>query len=254
MIWIIVYSLKNKGKIRVEKSIIVGFAIIFSLFSVFQMLVLHVSFYAATFTAIMYFLYATSENPDLEIIDNLKVLTEENKKSSATKTDIILNISHDAITPMNAISNYCSNLLTLKDGSQIDNNANNIINASKDLLNIVDDILEMFGEDKVISNDVYNIYDLCEGLKGVTQARVDKKPIKIIFKIDEKIPLLRGNAIKMYRILVNVLSNAVNNTEVGKIIMNIRGEKINHDDIILHISIFFTMCQQNFYISAFVSQ
>lgn len=231
---------KQNSKNMLEKFALIGFGMIFLLFNAFQLLFPGVSFYAISFATVLYFMYTTLENPDLEIIDNLKVLNSQIVASSNAKTDIILNVSHDIRSPMNAIVNYSAELGEIKElnKEEISNNINNILVAGKNLLSIVDDILDTSGGNTQIYMDTYNMNEMAEDLKKITESRIGNKPIKLIINIDPNLPqLLKGNSTKLYRILMNLLSNSAKYTDVGKIILSVNGTTTGNEDIMLHISV-----------------
>ncbi|MGM9877986.1 MAG: ATP-binding protein [Bacilli bacterium] len=242
VIMIFVYYVKfNKsGEKKLDRTVVFGLTLIFSIFLFFQFVVREVSFYGIAFISVMYFLYATSENPDLEMISTLKKINEEIIASSNAKTDIILNMSHDIRSPMNAIVNYSAELAEIKDldKESIKLNIDNILVAGKNLLNILDDILEMSGKNQHVGVDIYNMNELVADLRNITESRIGNKPIKLELNVDTSLPqLLIGNAAKMYRILMNILSNSAKYTDVGKISLDVTGTKIDNDNIMLHIKV-----------------
>lgn len=242
IIMMIVYYkwFNNNTENKLDKTVVTGFTLIFSIFLFFQFSITEVSFYGIAFAAVMYFLYSTSENPDLEMVKNLKKLNEKINASSNAKTNIILNMSHDIRSPMNAIVNYSAELAMIEEENKeiIVDNVNNILVAGKNLLNILDDILEMSGKNQHEGLDTYNIVDIVEDLKNITINRIGNKPIKLEINIDKSLPqLLTGNSAKIYRILMNILSNSAKYTEVGKIILTITGSKIDESNIMLHINV-----------------
>lgn len=242
VLMIFVYYIKfNKGgEKKLDRTVVFGLTLIFSIFLFFQFAVREVSFYGIAFISVMYFLYTTSENPDLEMISNLKKINEEIIASSNAKTDIILNMSHDIRSPMNAIVNYSAELAEIKDldKESIKLNIDNILVAGKNLLNILDDILEMSGNNQHVGIDIYNMNELVADLRNITESRIGNKPIKLELNVDKSLPhLLIGNAAKMYRILMNILSNSAKYTDVGKISLDITGTRIDNDNIMLHIKV-----------------
>ena len=149
-------------------------------------------------------------------------------------------MSHDIRSPMNAIVNYSAELSEIKDLNKevIVNHIDNILVAGKNLLNILDDILEMSGRNQHVGLDTYNMSDLVADLRNITESRIGNKPIKLELNVDPNLPqLLMGNAAKMYRILMNILSNSAKYTDVGRITLDITGDRIDNENIMLHIKV-----------------
>ena len=240
MIFIYNKWFNNNTENKLDKTIIFGLVLVFSIFLPCQLIIKEVSFYGIAYISLLYFLYSTSENPDLEMIKNLKKINDEIIAASNAKTDIILNMSHDIRSPMNAIVNYSAELSEIKDLNKevIVNHIDNILVAGKNLLNILDDILEMSGRNQHVGLDTYNMSDLVADLRNITESRIGNKPIKLELNVDPNLPqLLIGNAAKMYRILMNILSNSAKYTDVGRITLDITGDRIDNENIMLHIKV-----------------
>ena len=64
----------------------------------------------------------------------------------------------------------------------------------------------------------YSIANICMELSSIIEARIDNKPIKLEMDIDKGIASrLYGDSTKLFQVLLNILTNAVKYTEVGKI-------------------------------------
>ena len=63
-------------------------------------------------------------------------------------------------------------------------------------------------------------------LSSIIEARLGNKPIKLIIDVDKNIPSkMYGDSTKLFQILLNILTNSVKYTEVGKIKLTVTGEK-----------------------------
>ena len=69
----------------------------------------------------------------------------------------------------------------------------------------------------------YNLNKLLADMPYVIETRIGSKPIKLEFDIDQNIASkLIGDTTKIYRVIMNILTNSVKYTEVGKIKLTIK--------------------------------
>jgi signal transduction histidine kinase len=99
--------------------------------------------------------------------------------------------------------------------------AENIINSGKNLLGMINDLLEMakMESGKIeLHLEKTSIPELCRGLVAFFSPLTEKQKLKVRLTIDESIPLIKTDSGKAQQILYNILSNAVKFTpEEGKI-------------------------------------
>ena len=61
----------------------------------------------------------------------------------------------------------------------------------------------------------FSAYDVCEGLLAMFRPLAEKKNIELRSQLDEGVPLLRQDVVKLQQILSNLLSNAIKFTPEG---------------------------------------
>ena len=77
-----------------------------------------------------------------------------------------------------------------------------------------------------IADEEYFLADLIAGLLAAIRTRLDKKPFRLITKIDGTLPrVLRGDKNHICRALLNLLLNAVQHTDEGSVTLAMHGEK-----------------------------
>jgi signal transduction histidine kinase len=144
-------------------------------------------------------------------------------KANKLKGEFLANMSHEFRTPLNAILGFAE-ILREKPGEDTAKSkryAENIINSGKNLLGMINDLLEMakMESGKIeLHLEKTSIPELCRGLVAFFSPLTEKQKLKVRLTIDESIPLIKTDSGKAQQILYNILSNAVKFTpEEGKI-------------------------------------
>ena len=167
------------------------------------------------------FQYFTMENPDLKYVDELNALKVKAEEANQAKTNFLASMSHEIRTPMNAINGLSANLLNSNIPTEYREDIKNINDAGNILLEIVNNILDITkveaGKTK-LNNAPYNLADTISKLSNMTKLSLTETPIKFEVQINGSIPkLLMGDQLKVYQVLMNILSNAVKYTKKGSI-------------------------------------
>lgn len=229
MLCIVAHTLKNYKKIDKRKKM----TILAQFIGLSGVLVLQVFFPELAFEAVgaslqMYFLYFNIENPDIKNVDELEEIKEEIDKSNKTKSDFLSNMSNEIVHPMNTILNYSNMILKEEEYSEEKTKKyiGEITSAGSNLLDIIDNILDISTLES--SNDTldlkeYSIVNIVKDLVSVIHTRLGEKQVEFLLDVDSSIPSrLYGDYNKIYQILLNLLTNAVKYTDVGKIKLTVK--------------------------------
>lgn len=144
-------------------------------------------------------------------------------RANKLKGEFLANMSHEFRTPLNAILGFAEILKEkpTEDVAKSKRYAENIINSGKNLLGMINDLLEMakMESGKIeLHIDKTSIPELCRGIVAFFSPLTEKQKLKVRLTIDENIPLIKTDAGKVQQILYNLFSNAVKFTpEEGKI-------------------------------------
>ena len=212
------------------------FSIVILCSSVFIHMYFHEVFiFGSAISLITMFLYFTVENPDLKYIEELNKLKVAAESANMEKTNFLASMSHEIRTPMNAIIGLSQSLLTNDLPKSINEDIKNINKASETLLEIVNNILDITKIEAgktTINNKPYSLADVVAELNNIVNASLGEKPIKYTVKTVGDIPsLLMGDEVKVYQILINLLSNSIKYTKKGSITLvvesKIFGNKAN---------------------------
>ena len=158
-----------------------------------------------------------------------KELVVKADESNRSKSEFLANMSHELRTPMNAIMGMCEINLSEDMNDTVRENNENIFHSSKDLLNIINDLLDFskISSGKMVLNcNQYHLSKLINDIINMIVARKGKKNIGFAVEVDPDIPdLLYGDEMRIKQVIINVLTNALKYTQQGGFIMSISHRK-----------------------------
>lgn len=188
-----------------------------------------------------YFLYFTIENPDLIMIEELEKAKDNIDKSNRAKTDFLANMSFEIKKPMREIVQY-SKALNNNEFNKEEVNANlrKIVTSGNNLLYTVNNILDISrieSGDEVLELKEYSIKSIVMEIISIIDPKVYNKPVKFNVEVDESLPdKLYGDGTKLFQVLMNIIMNSVEHTEVGMIKLQVNGNILDNK-LQLHIKI-----------------
>ena len=134
-------------------------------------------------------------------------------------------MSHEIRTPLNAIIGFSECIKNAKTLEEAKIDADDIIMAGNNLLEIVNGILDI---SKIEANKMeiievnYNLKKTAKELEKLIKPRLKEKPIEFKLNVSKDIPdVLYGDMGKVREIISNLLSNAAKYTEKGTIELSI---------------------------------
>lgn len=239
----LIYTIVNHKRLEFKKSSQVYYIFLVSIITIpLQMLFPHIAISTCGFCIDVFILYFSLENPDLQLIEELDEARRLADESNNAKSDFLSNMSHEIRSPMNAIIGFSESILNSENFNEeeVRKDIANIKTAGSGLIDIINNILDISkienGKEN-LNECEYSIKDICLDLLNIIETRIGHKKIKLIFEIDENLPsVLYGDKTKVYQIILNILTNAVKYTEVGKIFLRINGEVID-DKVELYMSV-----------------
>ncbi len=164
--------------------------------------------------------------------------------ANKAKSQFLANMSHEIRTPINGIIgmntmllNNCEN----GDISEIREYAKNIQSASQTLLSIINDILDISkiesGRMEIIPSE-YELFSVLNDCYNMNLIRAREKHIGLKMEIDPSLPsALYGDEVHIRQIINNFLSNAVKYTTVGEVVLRMRSEERDGEQIRLRIEV-----------------
>ena len=165
------------------------------------------------------------------VLFDIFALEKEMKKTREQKEEIdalnkaqnrfFSNMSHEIRTPINTIIGLNEMILREDISDEVAEDAENISSASKMLLSLINDILDMSKIESgqmTLSHSVYQFPDLLSEIIGMISVKAREKGLDFRINIDPNLPrALVGDDVRIKQILINVLSNSVKYTSEGYI-------------------------------------
>jgi two-component system sensor histidine kinase BarA len=156
----------------------------------------------------------------------LHELAESNSslyQAAKVKGEFLANVSHELRTPLNSIIGFAELLMETaraeaeRDGASPNvgkriRYLENILTASRNLLNLINSLLEMSRIEAgrvELSIEPMNLRDACEGLVGLIAPIADKRSVQLKLEVNDDLPIVHTDVKKFQQIIFNFLSNAV---------------------------------------------
>lgn len=226
--------IKNNEKIKVNKYIpLFLFIFLGIVVALLQRINPALTLMTVAQTFIVFWMFFTIENPDMKLINEITLARTQAERANEAKTDFLSNMSHEIRTPLNAIVGF-SQLLKRQDVSkELQEDVNNIISSSENLLEIVNGILDIskIEANKLeIINIQYNFEKVVAEVVALAKARLGEKDLQFVVKVDPSVPkYLYGDYVRLKQIMINLLTNSIKYTKKGK--FELRIDSVIKDDI-----------------------
>ena len=171
------------------------------------------------------------------LIQTLDTSERKLKEASKIQEQFVANISHEIRTPMNAILGFTG----LLQKTNLDKNQHEYVrsirSSSDNLLTIINDILDLSRIESGmmhIEKLPFNLTELVDSLATMMNVKAKDRNLYLHTEVTDSIPeILKGDAVRLTQILINLLSNALKFTHEGGV--SIKVEAVEKKDEIVFI-------------------
>jgi len=169
-------------------------------------------------------------------------LRKEKDKAEAAnkaKTEFLENMRHDIRTPLFGIIGFAELIKSETSDPKTKEYANNLVASGQALTNLLNEVLELI---KVSSGEIpilkkkFSFRKKINEVIALNQARASYKKIDLLLDYDSSIPdYLIGDSIRIHRIVLELVANALNFTHKGHVKLSAQLAKNNEDDVVIKI-------------------
>ena len=180
-------------------------------------------------------------------INEIKRVRQQAEKANIAKSEFLANMSHEIRTPMNAIIGLNDIIMEECPDPQIYAHAKDVQSAAKNLLAIINDILDLSkveaGKMELVYGD-YHLKTLVDEVVGMMDMAASKRGLILKYECDSALPCrYNGDEGRIKQVLINILNNAIKFTKEGYVRVYITGwPGKNEDEEVLSFRVEDTGC------------
>ncbi len=168
----------------------------------------------------------------------LSIAKEAAEAASRAKSTFLANMSHELRTPMNAIMGMTNLALRHADDPKLRDQLEKIDSASKHLLHVINDILDISkieAERMSLERNRFRLGESVENLVSLIGCKASEKGLGLIVDLPAALLNLEveGDAMRLGQILVNLAGNAVKFTQHGSITLRCRVVEEQSENLML---------------------
>ncbi|HAT8564447.1 TPA: response regulator [Legionella pneumophila] len=160
-------------------------------------------------------------------------------QADIARSEFLANMRHDIRTPLSGIVGFSELLKSESNEPRIKEYADNLIASSHALLDLMDEVLEAV---RVSSGEIpmlkrkFNLTQSMEQVIALYQARAHEKKLSLSISLDKTLPhFVIGDKIRLHRIALELIGNALNFTDTGHVSVKVDLAKKEHRELVIKL-------------------
>ncbi len=171
----------------------------------------------------------------IHYIEEIKRVREQAEQANIAKSAFLANMSHEIRTPMNAIVGLSDIIMEESRGRKVYEYACDIKSASRNLLALINDILDLSkveaGKMELVLSP-YHVSALSEEVLSMMEVVASQRGLCLKKQYDTSIPCrYLGDEGRIKQILINILNNALKFTKKGFVAFSVTAKQCGTDDM-----------------------
>lgn len=167
-------------------------------------------------------------------IDEIKRVRHQAEKANVAKSEFLANMSHEIRTPMNAIIGLNDLIMEECKSPQIYAHSKDVQSAAKNLLAIINDILDLSkveaGKMELVYTD-YHLKTVMDEVVSMMDMAASKRGLIMKYECDSELPCCySGDEGRIKQIMINIINNAIKFTKEGYVRVSVTGKPSGAED------------------------
>ena len=169
--------------------------------------------------------FATDLSERRAMEQELRAAKDRAEQAAAARSTFLANMSHEIRTPMNAIIGFTEALLDTPMEPQQRRHLGTVQHAARSMLRLLNDILDTAKLEKgAVELEIadFSLQEVCEQILASLRIHAAKKQLELQCLATEQVPVyLRGDALRLQQVLLNLLGNALKFTQQGHVLLRL---------------------------------